>query len=726
MVAPSPEQAETKKKSGSGGGTESSGGTGGSYGGGSDEEKTEEELAALKNHVYYTYGSSGGETMYGSYSQLYAQALGMQIDENGNPLVDEEGHWAWDGVTDAETQRNTIISKLDIRPDTTALISEINAYYRVIDRTQYDEATTIPTEEVWYEFRSDVKWSPTEDDHVVTGKQYYNAGHQPILNPETKIYSAVSNPEGSPVENQWYEYIPANDPPYTASADVSVVAGKTYYEKKTPKEMRWRERNEAGNYVETRDNKPLINYPDKTYYMRRSDGGEKILSSSVEVHPGDVIIQSLNQPIYKQVDDTTGKNPKDEGWYEKNGSSYTKTTDQTPVSGKTYYTRFAISSGVVEVQPGDILIEAINQNSDSSVKIKANQITLTGNTTVDGMLKVDNHYFYVIGGNISATKVDGTGGDVTAVNYQTGSGGYVKFVGTQQGENYDLTASNVEGLITGFGTATTDPNTGEVTIPYYTVHYPTEATRPAGNVITFNKAQRNATGLTIGTITYVTSQGPAISIPVTVNYNSGSSTSLSNQVISSSNLPLGDKTVDATLVVNDSNPNPAYVEYSSSTDNKIGYSTFKVNKVKLQSKTYTPKCSSSSTVVRDNGYDALDSVVVSAVSVGTTKQSSAPSGRTSQATYTENGYYDIASDGYVQVNVPSSGSVNISISTYKVNKSAGWNQLVSTLGTSPNANDPTEIFTNYRGEFSSTYWYGIRVTNGSTIVRTYYISGTRS
>ena len=45
---------------------------------------------------------------------------------------------------------------------------------------------------------------------------------------------------------------------------------------------------------------------------------------------------------YEEVTDTTGKNPANEGWYERSGTSpnytYTKTEDTTPASGKTYYT----------------------------------------------------------------------------------------------------------------------------------------------------------------------------------------------------------------------------------------------------------------------------------------------------------------------------------------------------------------------------------------------------
>lgn len=46
-------------------------------------------------------------------------------------------------------------------------------------------------------------------------------------------------------------------------------------------------------------------------------------------------------PIYYQVQaaDTVGKNPKLEGWYEKDGTTYTLTTDTEPQQGTTYYVK---------------------------------------------------------------------------------------------------------------------------------------------------------------------------------------------------------------------------------------------------------------------------------------------------------------------------------------------------------------------------------------------------
>ena len=44
-------------------------------------------------------------------------------------------------------------------------------------------------------------------------------------------------------------------------------------------------------------------------------------------------------PTYNVVADTTGKNPANEGWYEKNGDVYSLTKDTEPEVGKTYYTK---------------------------------------------------------------------------------------------------------------------------------------------------------------------------------------------------------------------------------------------------------------------------------------------------------------------------------------------------------------------------------------------------
>jgi hypothetical protein len=63
------------------------------------------------------------------------------------------------------------------------------------------------------------------------------------------------------------------------------------------------------------------------------------------VRPGEIVIWtpyvSSATVTYTAVSSTTGKNPADEGWYERSGSEgsyvYTLTKDVAPASGKTYY-----------------------------------------------------------------------------------------------------------------------------------------------------------------------------------------------------------------------------------------------------------------------------------------------------------------------------------------------------------------------------------------------------
>lgn len=63
------------------------------------------------------------------------------------------------------------------------------------------------------------------------------------------------------------------------------------------------------------------------------------------VRPGEIVIWtpyvSSATVTYTAVASTTGKNPKEEGWYERSGEAgsyvYTLTTDTTPAAGKTYY-----------------------------------------------------------------------------------------------------------------------------------------------------------------------------------------------------------------------------------------------------------------------------------------------------------------------------------------------------------------------------------------------------
>ena len=54
-----------------------------------------------------------------------------------------------------------------------------------------------------------------------------------------------------------------------------------------------------------------------------------------------ITISAFEAHGYTEVVNTTGKNPKEEHWYERSGEAgsyvYTLTTDTTPVDGRTYY-----------------------------------------------------------------------------------------------------------------------------------------------------------------------------------------------------------------------------------------------------------------------------------------------------------------------------------------------------------------------------------------------------
>ena len=53
-----------------------------------------------------------------------------------------------------------------------------------------------------------------------------------------------------------------------------------------------------------------------------------------------IAIVNVGTESFTAVETTTGKNPAAEMWYEKDASNnYFRTTDTTPASGKTYYTR---------------------------------------------------------------------------------------------------------------------------------------------------------------------------------------------------------------------------------------------------------------------------------------------------------------------------------------------------------------------------------------------------
>lgn len=71
----------------------------------------------------------------------------------------------------------------------------------------------------------------------------------------------------------------------------------------------------------------VVHHQYKTHGEHDSDG-----------NPTDVVPQVKSASTYSEVTSTTGKNPKAEGWYIKNGSVYILSQDTEAQSGMTYYT----------------------------------------------------------------------------------------------------------------------------------------------------------------------------------------------------------------------------------------------------------------------------------------------------------------------------------------------------------------------------------------------------
>ena len=128
------------------------------------------------------------------------------------------------------------------------------------------------------------------------------------------------------------------------------------------------------------------------------------------------------------LDTSTGK------YYKWENSAYVETTPENGVNVATVVTQ-------------------INADNTSSVGINADKIFITGTTKLSGYVTVENGAFKVKT-TLQVGDATGTNGAVTINNgyvnakyHQVNSGGNLKFVGTQQGEYYDLTAAKVANMV---------------------------------------------------------------------------------------------------------------------------------------------------------------------------------------------------------------------------------------------------------------------------------------
>lgn len=71
--------------------------------------------------------------------------------------------------------------------------------------------------------------------------------------------------------------------------------------------------------------------------MKTKQAAKSMAGSDSVIKAGALFEES--EDTYAAVTETTGKNPKTEGWYELSGGKYAVTADTTPADGKTYYAK---------------------------------------------------------------------------------------------------------------------------------------------------------------------------------------------------------------------------------------------------------------------------------------------------------------------------------------------------------------------------------------------------
>ena len=135
-----------------------------------------------------------------------------------------------------------------------------------------------------------------------------------------------------------------------------------------------------------------------------------------------------------------------------------------------------VVDGNGNVKPASIVASINNATKESSVLISADRISLSGNTTVEDSMTIENGALLVkkaaVFGTTSGRQVSINNGSVNASTLQVNSGGKLVIVGSATGEHYDITSSVVQGIIK---SASVDGNVLTLT-PFY------------GNPITFSKA----------------------------------------------------------------------------------------------------------------------------------------------------------------------------------------------------------------------------------------------
>ena len=201
------------------------------------------------------------------------------------------------------------------------------------------------------------------------------------------------------------------------------------------------------------------------------------------------------------------------------------------------------NDGTIKISASNV-IDQINNHSGTAI-IEAGKVQISGTTTINDVMTISDSGYVSISrvlmlGTSSGNHItlNGGSGTLTAKNINVSSGGGISFVGSQTGEHYDLSASNIQGFIK---SASVSGNVLTLT-PVY------------GTAITFSKAT-TVTGSWDGSGTYTATAtqneetvGTASTSP-TLRLNGNGTQSFSAEMLDDSASPTVQKSIYGYLVV---------------------------------------------------------------------------------------------------------------------------------------------------------------------------------
>lgn len=210
----------------------------------------------------------------------------------------------------------------------------------------------------------------TTDERFIegAGKKYFAGENVIVVDNSTTSYSEVT-PTGTenPKEEGWFERSGAAEPyTYTKTTDETVDSGKTYYEEVVTEAYAL---DVIGNFINVDELEAEIKA------VQDMISGEFL--ETTDYSKGDVVIHEnklyqfdSDYKAYTEVTPAGTENPSDEGWYEFDGTDYTKTTDTTVDGSKTYYalnewdenkvTQVTVVELIQSAEPDSLTTEQLN------------------------------------------------------------------------------------------------------------------------------------------------------------------------------------------------------------------------------------------------------------------------------------------------------------------------------------------------------------------------------